>query len=144
MVVVVYFLNRWAGKRTAQHQEMVAQHKQTMSIYVIDKKKDKLTNANLPKAMTDQMPRMGKFMKMPLVKAKVGTQIMTLVCDENVFNALPIKKNVSVEMAGIYIVGMKGMKTKLEMEAQRKARRKDGGDTAPKKWHENLLSKFKK
>jgi len=145
--VVIYFLNKWAGKRAAQQQEMVAQHKQTVSIYVIDKKKDKITNANFPKAMTDQMPRMGKMMKMPLVKAKVGPQIMTLVCDADVFKALPVKKTVKVEMAGAYIVGMKGMKTKMELEEQRKSRRKDGNSAnseTPKKWHESLMSKFKK
>ena len=142
--VGIYFLNKWAGKRAAQQQDMVAQHKQTVSIYVIDKKKDKITNANFPKAMIDQMPRMGKLMKMPLVKAKVGPQIMTLLCDADVFKALPVKKTVKVEMAGAYIVGMKGMKTKMELEEMRKARRKDGSGEAPKKWHENLMSKFKK
>lgn len=141
--VAIYFLNKWAGKRTQQQQEMVAQHKQTMSIYVIDKKKDKLTNANFPKAIADQMPRMSKLMKMPLVKAKIGPQIMTLMCDAAVFDALPIKKTVTVELAGAYIVSMKGMKTKMQMEEIRKARRKDGGEESTQKWHEKLVSKFK-
>ena len=142
---VIYFLNKWAGKRTAEQQEMVAQHKQTVSIYIIDKKKDKLANANFPKAVVEQMPRMSKFMKMPLVKAKIGPQIMTLMCDASVFDALPTKKTVTVEMAGAYIVSMKGMKTKMQMQEMRKSRRKDG-DSAdePQKFHEKLLSKFKK
>jgi len=143
-----YFLNKWAGKRAAQQQEMVQQHKQTMSIYVIDKKKDKITNANMPKAMIDQMPRMGKIMKMPLVKAKIGPQIMTLICDADVFKALPTKKTVTVEMAGAYIVGMKGMKTKMEMQEMRKSRRKTDKPSpvaeTPQKWHEKLLSRFKR
>jgi len=140
----IYFLNKWAGKRTAEQNEMVAQHKQTASIYVIDKKKDKITNANFPKAVIDQIPRMGKMMKMPLVKAKIGPQIMTLMCDATVFEALPIKKTVTVELAGAYIVGMKGMKTKMEMADMRKSRRKDDGSTSEPKWHENLLSKFRR
>ena len=142
--IAVYFLNKWASKRTAQQQDMVEQHKQTMSIYVIDKKKEKLTNANLPKAMADQIPRMGRIMKMPLVKAKIGPQIMTLVCDNDVFKALPVKKTVTVEMAGVYIVSMKGMKTKMEMAALRKSRRK-GSDLPSKvqpKWHERLRSRI--
>jgi len=127
VVGVLYFLNKWAGKRTVQQQDMIQQHKQTVSIYVIDKKKDKITNANFPKAMADQIPRSAKIMKMPLVKVKVGPQIMTMVCDAAVFNALPLKKTVTVEVAGAYIVGMKGMKTKMEMAEMRKARRKGGG-----------------
>lgn len=140
----IYFLNKWAGKKTAEQQEMVAQHKQTVSIYVIDKKKDKIANANFPKAVVDQMPRMSKLMKMPLVKAKIGPQIMTLMCDAGVFDALPIKKTVSVEMAGAYIVSMKGMKTKMQMQEMRKARRKDGGDDTPQKFHEKIIARFRR
>jgi hypothetical protein len=120
IVAALYFLNRWAGKRMATQNEMVEKHKQTATIYIIDKKKDKVTNANLPKAMLSQIPRMGRMMKMPLVKAKIGKDIMTLMCDNKVFPALPVKKNVTVEMAGIYIVGMKGMKSKAELAASRK------------------------
>ena len=139
-----YFLNKWASKRASQQQDMVQQHKQTMSIYVIDKKKEKLTNANFPKSMQDQIPRMGKIMKMPLVKAKIGPQIMTLVCDNDVFKALPVKKTVTVEMAGAYIVSMKGMKTKMEMAALRSSRRKGGTGAieAKPKWHERLRSRI--
>lgn len=141
--VGIYFLNNWAGKKQAQQNEMVAQHKQTVSIYVIDKKKDKITNANLPKAMADQVPRLGRMMKMPLVKAKIGAQIMTMVCEAETFKVLPVKKTVTVEVAGAYIVGMKGIKTKMELAEQRKSRRK-GGEEVPLKWHEKLRAKFKK
>lgn len=144
--VAIYFLNRWAGKRASQQQEMVAQHKQTMSIYVIDKKKDRPANANFPKAVMDQMPRMGKLMKMPLVKAKIGPQIMTLMCEASVFDALPVKKTVTVEMAGAYIVSMKGQKTKMEMAEMRKNRRKgtDASDAPQGKWYNNILSRFRR
>ena len=140
-----YFFNRWAGRKMAEQQDMVERHKQTAAIYVIDKKKDKITNANLPKAMQSQIPRMGKLMKMPLVKAKIGPQIMTLVCDSKVFPALPVKKTVMVELAGAYIVGMKGMKTKRELAEQRRSRRQgsDASENKPK-WYENILSKFRR
>jgi len=137
IVAALYFLNRWAGKRMATQNEMVEKHKQTVTIYVIDKKKDKVTNANLPKAMASQIPRMGRMMKMPLVKAKVGKDIMTLMCDNKVFPALPVKKNVTVEMAGIYIVGMKGMKTKSELAASR-------GKTVSSSGLSGLLARFRR
>jgi hypothetical protein len=141
VAAVFYFINRWAGKKAAAQQDMVEQHKQTVSIYVIDKKKDKITNAGFPKSVQEQIPRMAKIMKTPLVKAKIGPQIMTLVCDAKVYDALPLKKTVSVEIAGAYIVGMKGMKTKMEMAQMRKARRKSGGETTERK---GFLSKFRK
>ena len=87
----------------------------------------RIQNANLPKAMAAQIPRMSKLMKVPLVKAKIGKDIMTLVCDNNVFPALPVKKSVTVELAGIYIVSMKGQKSKAEMAAQRRGRGSTAG-----------------
>jgi hypothetical protein len=86
---------------------------------------------------------MAKIMKMPLVKAKIGAQIMTLVCDADVFKALPLKKTVSVEIAGAYIVSMKGMKTKMEMQAMRRSRRSKSAEAeTPLKWHEKLRARI--
>jgi len=130
----LYFLNKWASKRMGDQQEMIDRNKQTVSIYVIDKKKEKAADVNLPKAVTQNMPKFSRLMKMPFVKAKIGPQIMTLMCDKKVFNALPLKKNVKVELAGMYIVGMKGMKTKKEMEELARARK-----GAPLKWNEKIL-----
>jgi len=60
-----------------------------------------------------------------------------------VFAALPVKKTVMVELAGAYIVGMKGMKTKMQMEESRKARRRDGSEGAALSWHQKIISKIK-
>jgi len=145
VVAVLYFLNKWAGKRMSDQQEMVERHKQTATIYVIDKKKDKVTNANLPKAMASQIPRMGRIMKMPLVKAKIGPQIVHLICDNAAFPALPEKKTVTIKIEEAYIVSMKGMKTKQQLAEQRKSRRKSeaGADEAPK-WHSKITNIFKR
>ena len=142
--IAIYFLNKWATRKSTEQFDMVEQNKQTVSLYIIDKKKDKLTNANLPKAMVAQIPRMGKLMKMPLVKVKAGQQIMTMVCDKDVYDALPVKKTVMVEVAGAYIVGMKGMKTKLEMAAHRKSRRKGAHADEPAGAKKKLFSLFRK
>lgn len=34
---------------------------------------------------------------------------MTLMCDKPVYQVLPVKKNVKVDLAGMYIVGITGM-----------------------------------
>jgi hypothetical protein len=122
--VGIYFFNKWASKRMSEQQDAVERNKQTVTVYIIDKKKDRITSANFPKAVQDQMPKWSRIMKMPLVKAKIGPQIMTLLCDGKIFPVLPIKKNVSVELAGMYIVGMKGMKTKKEMLEMRRKNKK--------------------
>lgn len=118
----LYFLNKWAVKRMDQQQSIIEKSRTVVSIFVIDKKKDKVTNVKLPKAAVAQMPKAAKFMKMYFVQAKIGAQIMTLMCDKKVFNVLPVKKNVKVGLAGIYIVDMIGMKTDKQMKEEKKAK----------------------
>ncbi|MCL2699480.1 MAG: hypothetical protein FWE68_04140 [Defluviitaleaceae bacterium] len=138
----LYFFNRWASNKMNTNQTLIDRSKQTASIYVIDKAKMRASKANLPKAVHEQLPRMYKIMKMPFVKAKIGPQVMTLMCDRDVYHALPLKKQIKVDLAGIYIVSMHGMKTKKEMKDQKKAKAaaKDGGG---KPW-DKVMAKFKR
>ena len=99
------FRKRMQKKMEAQ-KTMVNQHKVTTSIFVIEKKKGKIADAKLPKQIIDQIPMIYKIRKLPLVTAKVGPQIVTLICEDDVFKKLPDKKNVRVDLAGIFIVGI--------------------------------------
>jgi len=126
IVAGLYFLNKWATGKQSQQQEIIERTRQTTTIYVIDKKKDKAANANLPKAAMAQMPKLYKYMKMPFVKAKIGPQIITLMCDPKVFKAIPVKKSVKVGLSGIYISDMAGMKTAKEMKDQKKKKNPAG------------------
>ena len=104
--VILYFRKRFKRKMVEQ-QSLVDQHKVTTTILVLEKRRDKITNANIPKAVIDQVPKIYKMRKVPIVKAKIGPQIMDLMCDEAVFDKLPDKKSVKVELAGIFIAGIK-------------------------------------
>jgi len=118
-----YFLNRWATKRYSQQQDMVEKTKQSADIFVIDMKRDKAENVNLPKAVMENLPRTAKAVKMNFVKAKVGPQIVTLMCDKSIYSALSPKKNFKVELAGIYIVSVKGAKTIHEQKEAQKSKK---------------------
>lgn len=119
----LYCLNKKATKKMGDHQDMINRSKQTTTIFVIDKKKTKITEVNMPKIVTEQMPKIYKFLKLYFVQAKIGPQIMTLMCDKKVFNAITVKKNVKVELAGIYIVSVVGMKTDKELKEIKKAKK---------------------
>ena len=119
----LYYLNKKATKKMGDHQDMINRSKQTTTIFVIDKKKTKITEVNMPKIVTEQMPKIYKFLKLYFVQAKIGPQIMTLICDKKVFNAITVKKNVKVELAGIYIVSVVGMKTDKELKEIKKAKK---------------------
>ena len=119
----MYLLNRWASKKVTAQQEMINKTKQAASIYVIDKRHDKAANVTLPKVVTENLPKTTKLMKMYFVKAKIGPQIITLMCEKQVYNALDVKKTFQVELAGIYISHVKGMKTKYEVKQMTKAKK---------------------
>ena len=42
----------------------------------------------------DQTPKLMRRSKLPIVKAKVGPKIMTLVADSKIFDQIPVKKEV--------------------------------------------------
>lgn len=120
---LLYWLNKKASQKLGDQQEIIQRSKQTTSIFVIDKKHSKITDVNMPKAVIENMPKFYKFLKLYFVQAKIGPQIMTLMCDKKVFKAIPLKKNIKVELAGIYIVNVVGMKTKEELKAIQKEKK---------------------
>lgn len=127
--VGLYFWGKKMQKKYDEQQQLINQNKQPATIFVIDKKKDKLDNLKLPKQVKDQMPKLYKNRKMPVVVAKIGPQIQTFMCDERVYESIPVKKQIKVELAGILIVNVlsgklppakkKGFKAKLYDLAQK-------------------------
>lgn len=110
VLLVLALVGRKMQNKANEQQSLINENTITTSILVIDKKKLKVKDSNLPKNVQDQVPKYLRFKKMPLVKAKIGPKITTLMCDENVFKELPIKKMVKVDLAGMYIVSIKGYK----------------------------------
>ena len=108
-VVVLYFLGKKAQKKQDQQQAQIDAMKQTVSMLIIDKKRMKLKEAGLPQAVLDQTPKLLRGSKLPIVKAKVGPQIMSLICDEKIFDSVPVKKEVKAVVSGIYITDVKGL-----------------------------------
>jgi len=125
LIVGAFILfNRWASKKVTSQQNLVEKTKQPATIYVIDKKHDKAANVNLPKAVSAKLPRVYKFMKMYFVKVKVGPQIITLMCDKHVFSGLHPKKTYHVELSGIYIAHVRGLKTQAQLKQIAKDKKK--------------------
>lgn len=121
LMVVLYFLGRRLQKKQEEQQAMLDSHKQMVSLLVIDKKRMKLKDAQLPANVMEQIPKMSRGMKAPLAKVKVGPQIMTMFVDEKVFDVLPVKKEVKAEVSGMYIVGVKGVHgTTIKKEEKKK------------------------
>lgn len=108
-IVVLYFLGKKTQKKQAEQQEQLEAMKQTVSMLIIDKKRMKMKDASLPQMVMDQTPKYLQGSKLPIVKAKVGPQIMTFIADEKIFDAIPVKKEVKATVSGLYITSVKGL-----------------------------------
>lgn len=116
-VVVLYFLGKKAQKKQNEQQAMLEANKQTVSMLIIDKKRMKLKEAGLPQMVVDQTPKLMRNSKLPIVKVKVGPQIMSLICDEKIFESVPVKKEVKATVSGIYVLGVKGLHGKTKQDS---------------------------
>ena len=118
--VALYFFAKKAQKRQADAEEQMKASAQTMSMLIIDKKKMRLKDAGLPAVAVESTPKYLRGMKVPVVKAKVGPRVMTLLCDEKVFSIIPVKKEVKAIVSGLYITGVKGIRGPLEVPKKEK------------------------
>lgn len=119
-IVVLYFLGKKAQKKQSEQQSQIDAMKQTVSMLIIDKKKMRLKDSGLPSAVLEQTPKLMRLSKLPIVKAKVGPQVLSLVCDAKIFDDVPVKKEVKAVVSGIYITDVKGLHGKSAPKAPKK------------------------
>lgn len=110
VLAILYFVGKKMQGQQADSQAAINAAKQTVSILVIDKKKMKLKDAGLPKIVEEQSPWYAKLTKFPVVKAKIGPKVATLLCDPSVFELIPLKTECKVAISGMYIVELKSIR----------------------------------
>ena len=109
VLLVLYFLGKRMQKKQDEQQAQIDASKQTVSMLIIDKKKMKIKDSGLPAMVLEQTPKYLRWTKVPIVKAKVGPQVLSLMCDDKIFDDIPVKKEVKATVSGIYITGVKGL-----------------------------------
>lgn len=119
-LVVLYVLGRRMQRKQAAQQEQMEAAKQTVSMLIIDKKLMPIKESGLPQMVIDQTPKLMRRSKLPIVKAKVGPRIMTLVADSAIFDTIPVKKEVKAVVSGIYIMEVRGVRGPLETPQKKK------------------------
>ena len=105
LIIALVIVGVWGNK-----QQKKSADAQPMTLLVIDKKRMKISEANLPKVVIDNVPKMMRRSKVPIVKAKVGPRIMTFMCDEKVFDMIPVKQEIRAMVGGIYILSVKSLR----------------------------------
>ena len=110
LFIALLIIGNKMRKRQEEQQAQIDAAQQVMSMLIIDKKIMKMSEAGLPKIVMDQTPKYMRRTKLPIVKAKIGPKVMTLIADNKVFDELPVKAEVKAEVSGIYIVGLKSVR----------------------------------
>ena len=120
VLIVLALVGKKLQKKSDAAQANITAGAQYYSIMVIDKKRVKLKDAGFPQIVVDQTPKWLRGRKVPVVKAKIGPKIASLMCDEKVFDKVPVKKEVKAFMNGIYIVDVKGLRAGLDTQQEKK------------------------
>lgn len=108
--IALYIFGKKAEKKQAAQREQMEAAAQVMSMLIIDKKKMKLKEAGLPAAVVENTPKYLRRTKIPVVKAKIGPRIMTLMCENKVFEVMPVKKEIKAVVSGLYITEIKSVR----------------------------------
>lgn len=113
-IIALYFFGKKAQKRKEEQDAQMAAVAQVVPMLIIDKKRMRIKDSGLPQSIIEQTPKMMRRSKLPIVKAKVGPKIMTLIADESVFELIPLKKEVKATVSGLYITKVVGVRGPLE------------------------------
>lgn len=107
---VLYFVGKKMQTKQEEQRAQLDQMAQTVNMLVIDKKRMKIMDAGFPKMVTDNIPKRARLSKVPVVKAKIGPKITPLLCDEAIFDDVPVKAEIKAVVSGIYITSIKNLR----------------------------------
>ena len=113
LIIGLYFLGKRAEKKQEEQNAQVEATAQNVTMLIIDKKKLRIKDSGLPEQVIAQTPFYAKLSKLPIVKAKVGPKVMSLICDATIFDEIP----------GLYITSVRGLHGKTESEDGKKKKK---------------------
>lgn len=118
--IILYLVGKKAMDKQQDQQKMLESAAQSANILIIDKAKMRLSEANFPAIVLENTPKRYRRAKVCVVKAKIGPKVMSLMCDEAIYDQIPVKKEVKATISGIYITGVKGIRGPLETPKKKK------------------------
>ena len=124
MILIMFLLYRQGKKmqeQQAEQQKQVEANAQQVTLLIIDKKRMRLKDAGMPDAVIKATPWYTKRAKLPVVKVKVGPKIMNLICNEEIFDELPTKKEVKATVSGLYLTAYRGAHGRIAAEPVKKS-----------------------
>ncbi|MCD7922633.1 MAG: hypothetical protein LUG27_09450 [Clostridiales bacterium] len=120
LIIALYLLAKRNEKKRDEQQAAIDQMKQNCTMLIIDKKKMKLKESGLPQKVIDETPWYAKRARLPIVKVKIGPKIFTMVADDDIYDYIPVKKEVKATVSGIYITDVRGIRGPLDKLEKKK------------------------
>ena len=119
-IILLYFQGKRNMKKRDEQQAAIDQAAQWVNMLIIDKKKLRMKQSGLPQQVIDQTPKFARLAKVAVVKAKVGPQIMVLIADNQIYDQIPVKKEVKASVSGLFISDVRGLRGPLEKPVKKK------------------------
>lgn len=119
-LIVLIILGKRMQKKQAASESQIEAASQIVSLLVIGKGKMRAKDSNLPKIVTDQIPKHLALAKLPIVTAKVGPKVMQLIADAKIFDDIPVKTEIKCKVSGIYITEIKSVRGKAVVNDKKK------------------------
>lgn len=117
ILAILYFVGSKLQTKQVTAEKAMSQMSMVVSMLILDKKKCHIKDSGLMKQVQDSIPTYLKWRKFPIVKARIikaniagGAQVMSFICDPKVFKIMPVKTEVKVTLAGIYITKLHSAK----------------------------------
>lgn len=124
--VALFFLYRFGSRVQAQNyeaQRTLENFAQVVPMLVIDKKRMKLKDAPFPPEVYEKTPLYLKWIKVYVTKVKIGSRVVNLMCERDVFDELPLKTTIQGTVSGLYLKDIK--KGAVPTERTKAKRRKE-------------------
>ena len=121
VLIITYKLGKKQQAKRESQQETIDAMKQTMTMLIIDKKKLPIKSSGLPQQVIDQTPWYLRRNKVPVVKAKIGPKIMLLIAENEIFDEIPLKKEIKATVSGLYITDIRGLRGPIEKPVKKKS-----------------------
>lgn len=123
VLVALYFVGRRLQDRNLEATRTLENFTQTVPMLVIDKKKMKLKEAPFPKEVYEKTPIYMRWMKVYVVRVKIGPRVVDLMTERDIYDQLPLKSTIQGTLSGLYLKEIK--KGAVPTEKMIKKRRKE-------------------
>lgn len=120
VMIALYFVGKRLEKKQADNKKILEENAQTVSVFIIDKKKLKMKDSGLPSMVIDNVPKFARRAKVPIVKVRIQGRIMNLICEDKVYPQILPNQDGKAVISGIYLQSFKRIRGPVCQEPEKK------------------------